>query len=108
LLEKIEGRIQEQIIINDGSKVAMTSLIFSQHFKAFGKMKSIQLEQNEIGKVIVRIVQKEAFTDSDIHEIINKMEKACNDKLKVELKFVESIDRTNRGKQKILIQNIEF
>lgn len=108
LIKRVEGREQEQIITYDGSRVAMTGIIFAQHFKAFGKMKNMQLEQNEIGKVTVRIEEKEKFNQEDINEVISKMESACNDNLNVNIEFVDSIARTVRGKHKFLIQNLKL
>ncbi|MFF2588518.1 phenylacetate--CoA ligase family protein [Peribacillus butanolivorans] len=108
LIKRVEGRKQEQLITSDGSRVAMTSIIFAQHFKAFGKMKNIQLEQNEIGKITVKIVEKEKFKQEDINEVINKMESACSGNLNVKIKFVDTIARTARGKHRFLIQNLKL
>lgn len=108
LIKTVEGRLQEQIITLNGSTVAMTSIIFAQHFSAFGKMKNMQLEQNEIGKITVRIVEKEKFTKDDVNEIINKMESACGGNLKVSIDFVDQIARTTRGKHRFLIQNLKL
>lgn len=106
LIKKIEGRQQEQIITLSGAKVAMTSIIFAQHFKAFGKIKTMQLVQNEIGKVTVKIVENEKLDGLDIDEVISKMENACNGYLKVDVEIVNNIERTSRGKHKFLIQNL--
>ena len=36
--------------------IAITSIIFAQHFNAFGKIKNMQLYQNRVGEVIVIII----------------------------------------------------
>lgn len=35
LVEKIEGRVQEMIVLNNGKVVPLTALFFGQHFNAF-------------------------------------------------------------------------
>ncbi len=107
-IERLQGREQEQIITNTGAKVAMTSIIFAQHFKAFGKIKNMQLEQSEIGKVIVKIVENEKLDSADKNEIINKMQASCSNEINVEIKIVDNINRTKSGKQRFLVQNLTF
>lgn len=107
LIKGIHGRIQEQIITEDGTKIALTSIIHSQHMDALGKVKEYQLIQNEKGKVEIKIVRSDKFRISDSEQIINKMESAADHKLKVNVEFVDHIDKTIRGKHKLLIQNIK-
>lgn len=106
LIKKIHGREQEQIITKDKSKIAMTSIIFSQHFNAFGKIKMMQLVQNEMGKVLVKIIEKEKLNKADLSEISDKMRKAAYNSIDVEIKIVDNIERTKSGKYKFLIQNV--
>lgn len=109
LIKKIQGREQEQIITNNGDKIAMTSIMsFANHFNAFSKIKMIQFEQNEIGKVIVKIVKKENSNNEDANEIISKMKSALRNKLDIEVKFVNDIERTKVGKYKFLVQNLKI
>lgn len=108
LIKKIHGRVQEQIVTEDFSKVALTSIIFSQHFDAFGRIKKLQIIQSEVGKVKVKIVPKDDFNNYDKNEIITKMRKACDDKLDIIIEEVSGIERTDRGKHKFLIQNLDL
>lgn len=107
MIKKIEGREQELIFTSNGSKVSMTSIIFAQHFKSFGKIVNMQLVQNEVGEVIVKIIEKEKLREEDINEIVSKMENACNGYLKVSVEIVSEIKRTSSGKHKFLIQNVD-
>jgi phenylacetate-CoA ligase len=106
LLKKIEGRLQDFIISNDKSLITLTALIFAQHFKAFGKIKNMQLYQDRIGEVEVRIIPTNDFLKKDSNEIIKKMESAVSGKIKVEVKIVDKIQRTQSGKYRFLIQKL--
>ncbi len=106
LLKKIEGRLQDFIVANDDSLITLTALIFAQHFDAFGKIKNMQLYQDCVGEVIVKIIPTNNFLKEDSNEIIKKMESAVSGKIKVEIKIVDKIKRTQSGKYKFLIQKL--
>jgi len=106
LLKKVEGRLQEFIVANDKSLITLTALIFAQHFDAFGKIKNMQLYQDCVGEVIVKIIPTNNFLKEDSNEIIKKMESVVGGKIKVEVKIVDKIQRTQSGKYKFLIQKL--
>lgn len=106
LLKKIEGRLQDFIVANDKSLITLTALIFAQHFRAFGKIKNMQLYQDRVGEVIVIIIPANEFLKEDSNEIIKKMENAVNGKIKVNVKLVDKIQRTSSGKYRFLIQKL--
>ena len=106
LFKKIEGRLQDFIVANDKSLITLTALIFAQHFKAFGKIKNMQLYQDRIGEVEVKIIPTNDFLKEDSNEIIKKMESAVNGKIKVKVKLVDKIQRTHSGKYRFLIQKL--
>jgi phenylacetate-CoA ligase len=108
LLKEIEGRLQDFIVANDKSLITLTALIFAQHFRAFGKIKNMQLYQSRVGEVIVIIIPANGFLKEDSYEIIKKMESAVSGKIKVEVKIVDKIQRTQSGKYKFLIQKLSI
>lgn len=108
VIRGIEGRENDQIISKSGAKISLTGIIFAQHFLAFSKIKKIQLEQHETGKVIVKIIEKELLSEEDKQEIKYKMESATKDELEVQIICVDEIPLTMRGKHKMLIQHLKF
>lgn len=106
LLKRIEGRLQDIVLIKDGSLVSLTALIFAQHFNAFLHIKEMQLVQEEPGKITVKIVKSDLYTASDEAEIFDKMETATNNMLDISFEYTEKIPRTDLGKYRFLIQKI--
>ncbi len=106
LLKRIEGRIQELVVTKNGALVTLTALIFAQHFNAFGKVKNMQLEQSEKGKVIVRIVRDQNYGSADEDEIRVKILQAIGGDLDIVFEYVSEIQRTKRGKYPFLIQKL--
>jgi phenylacetate-CoA ligase len=68
----------------------------------------MQLYQDKVGKVTVRIVPTEAFSEQDANEIIEKMEKAAGARISVRVECVDNIPRTRRGKYRFLEQKLEI
>ena len=77
-LSQITGRTQDYIITNNGSKVAITALIFGQHFHAFKNIQKWQLQQDIPGNVKVKIVKGCEYSSEDESEIQKKFRDICD------------------------------
>ena len=106
LLGKVDGRFQNMIILEDGKIIPLTAIIFGQHFTAFDKIKKMQIEQKETGKIIIRLIKSPKFTREDEEEMRRKIDTATNNSLSVEFEYVNDISRTQTGKNKFLIQHL--
>jgi phenylacetate-CoA ligase len=108
LFNKIEGRLQDYIVDNEGNLVTLTALIFGQHFNAFNKIVRMKLYQDKIGDVIVKIVSSIGFAKEDQLEIVDKMQTATSNKISVFIELVENVDLTERGKLRFLDQRLNI
>ena len=107
MIDRVEGRLQDYVIGSKGEKITLTALIFAQHFKAFEKIKKMQLYQNAAGKVTVRVVESQKLTNDDFTEIKSKMSEASHKSIDVDINILSDIPLTIRGKHRFLIQEIE-
>ncbi len=108
LLTRIEGRQQEYIIAADGRAISLTGLVFGQHWHAFAKMRQLQLEQNEPGKVTLRIAREPAFGEEDEREILEKIHGVVGPGLDVTFEYVDYIPPTARGKHVFVRQSLQL
>ena len=102
ILSSLKGRAKDYIINSEGKKIYLVGFIFGGHLEAFNYIRSWQLEQNEIGKVNLRIVKNKGYsieTEKKLKEIFLK------EKIDITFTYVEKIKKTNSGKQLFLIQN---
>jgi phenylacetate-CoA ligase len=106
LIEKVEGRIQEMIVLNNGKIVPLTALFFGQHFSAFNTIKKMQVVQDEIGKILIRIIKSDNFSQDDHQEMIQTLQIATDNALNIQIEFVDDIPRTKTGKHKFLMQQL--
>jgi phenylacetate-CoA ligase len=106
LIDRIEGRKQEYVIAADGGRVTLTALIFAQHFPAFTRIRSMQLQQDRAGEILVRVVPAGGFSRSDAMEIERKIASVSGGKLRARVQVIEELSLTLRGKHRFLVQNM--
>ncbi len=106
-LKSIEGRGKDIILLSDGSKVSLTAFIFGQHFEEFSKITELQIQQDRIGEILVRLVQSESFSSLDEQTLEDKMQNSVSGKIAIEFEYVQQIEKTHRGKHRFLVQNIK-
>lgn len=106
LIERIEGRQQEYVVTSDNRAIALTGLVFGQHWHAFAKMEQMQFVQEEPGKVVLRIVKRPDFDTSDEAEIRTKVQECVLHGLDLAFEYVEEIPRTPSGKHIFVKQSV--
>jgi phenylacetate-CoA ligase len=106
LLEDVEGRTCEYVFTEDGRKVSLTGLVFGQHFRAFERIKKIQLYQDKEGQLEIRIVKSSDYSSEDEHEVRTAIQKAVRSGLEMTFCYVNDIPQTGRGKHRLLIQKL--
>jgi phenylacetate-CoA ligase len=107
VLKKIEGRTQDFIYLQDNTRVSLTAFIFGQHLPQFAKIREMQLEQHKAGHLILRIVRGRGYDANDERDILNRLCRSVSGKINIEFSYVNSIEKTHRGKHRFLIQKID-
>jgi len=105
VLANLLGREQESLYAKDGSEIQLTGNYLID--KDIDGIEQIQLEQNEFGKVLVKIIKNEKFTEKDKVKIIDAFKAKYRDAIKPEIIFTNEILFASNGKHKYLIQNIK-
>ena len=103
-LKRIVGRTQDYIYTKRGDRLALTALIFGQHYRAFNHIVKWQLYQTVPGEVTVRIVKGTRFSTADEDEIRSKFWDIAE--VAVHFEFLDAIPLTRSGKFMFLVQKI--
>ncbi len=107
ILEKLIGRWnQEMIVGKNGALISMAAL--NLHSDAFEKVHRFQLHQKKPGEVILKVVPKINFSHKDRENILRAFYKKIGDDIQLSLKEVDKIELTQRGKSKLLIQDLSI
>jgi phenylacetate-CoA ligase len=105
LLSSIEGRVADIIITKDNTIIQFAPMLFGSHFKAYANIIDFQVCQDEIGKLRIRIVRGENYTQDDEIALTSGITSSIN--LDIVFEYVDSIDRTEMGKHRYVVQKLK-
>lgn len=105
IITKLLGREADFIYNKEKKQIFLVGLIFGGHIQAFNYVQTWQIHQDEIGKIDIYIVKFSGYNSQTENEIITLFR---NNSIDATVHYVNSIEKTIRGKQKFLIQNIHL
>lgn len=103
---KITGRSQDYVVNKFNENISVTGLVFGQHFKAFAKILQWQIVNAIPGDLLVKIIKNRDFDKEDEKEIIEKL--SFNGQFTVAIEYVTTIQKTARGKHKLVIREFDL
>jgi len=109
LLKEVKGRwYQERIVTKKGNHILITAL--NSHSDIFDNVKQFQYYQDNLDKVVLRIVRKDSYSNADTQKIWHELNTKLRNQIKLEIQFLSEIPLTDRGKYRFLVQRlpIEF
>lgn len=107
VVEKIEGRLQEFIVCNDCRLIAVNSLT-TRHFADLATAEDVQFEQTTPGHLQVRVAPGMHLSVQARRRIAQALEAKTQGGCAVEVIGVDRIARTQRGKQRMLVQHLDL
>lgn len=104
-ITNLQGRKADYLISSDNEKYYTVGWLDVHYMKNTNAIKSYQFEQNEKGKVLIRLViNEELAKKTSIEDEFKKLLSLHN--FTCSFEYLNEIPLTKRGKQKIVIQNI--
>ena len=107
-LSQVIGREQEIAVGLNGEKITLTALIFGRHADYFNHIIKMQIINTEPGKLIVKVIPKESFSDEHIAEIEDMLSQKQGMPFQTKAHLVNKIDGTKRGKHRFLIRQFRL
>lgn len=97
LIKSIQGRWDNnKIYLNDNSYVSSTAL--NLHSSLFSYIEGMQYIQYEIGKLEIKIIKSDSFSDLIEEKFITHFKAAFNGKCRFKLNYVDKIEKETNGK----------
>lgn len=100
----IDGRNEDFIITPEG----LTMKIHSYLFKDTKEIKECQIVQYRLGEVVFRIVKRPDYSTWNETHLREKVRKWISASIKVNFEYVDEIERTDSGKFKAVVSNINI
>lgn len=98
-------RSEVHLISKNGQKVFKGAMTL--HVEELKKIKRYQYVQNEPGKAALCIVPEEKMKDAEIARVKEYITRRCEGMLDIEIKFVDELQLTTRGKYNWAVNNIK-
>jgi phenylacetate-CoA ligase len=109
IVDSIEGRLQGILYTKDKRPIADITLDFQGNLNGtLNQVYRYQFIQDSYGECTMLVVPEMGFNESHKIGIEREMNKQFGDKLKVSVKTVDNIPKTSRGKERLVVQNIEM
>ena len=107
LMQRIEGRCQEFVVCADHRLVSITTL-GAAHFHELSQVDRIQFEQQRPGRVTLKIVTAHGLSAADKLRMAAAVRDKTQGGCEVDVQEVAVIERTARGKQRMLVQHLDL
>lgn len=105
LMERVIGRQADFLKRPDGSLVAGVSLV-ERTLTAIPGIEQMQLIQNELYRVCVKVVKDNVFDDISQNRLRSELQSVFGDRITVDLEYVQALDQTSSGKYRFSICNV--
>jgi phenylacetate-CoA ligase len=107
VLERIEGRLQEFVVCADHRLISVTTL-GAAHFSSLVDVRSMQYEQHQPGRVQLKVVADHDLDAATQRQIADAVRAKTQGGCEVEIIRVAEIERTARGKHRMLVQHLDI
>lgn len=102
MVTQIDGRIEGYVITPDGRRLGRLDVLF----KDTSSIREIQLVQEKIDSVTMKIARRPEYTVEDEKKLIENLRKYVGDIIKVDVEYVAFIQREPNGKIRQVISNV--
>jgi len=107
VMQGIQGRCQEFVVCADHRLVSITTL-GAAHFHELSQVDRVQFEQREPGRVTLKVVTAHCLSAADRLRMAAAVRDKTQGGCEVDVQEVRSIERSARGKQRMLIQHLDL
>jgi phenylacetate-CoA ligase len=104
--ERIVGRLQEFVVCHDHRLTSITA-IGAAHFPEMAAADAIQYEQKKPGELLLKLASEEPLDPAALRRIAAAVERKLQGGCDVEAASVARIERTPRGKARMIVQHLD-
>lgn len=107
VMRRVEGRLQEFVVCSDHRLVSVTTL-GAAHFAELASVQAIQFEQQQPGAITLKVVASRRLSEAERASIAQAVRAKTQGGCEVSVLDVPAIERTARGKHRMLIQHLDL
>ena len=103
VLLRIEGRADDYVITPEGARI----MRFDYVFKDAMNVREVQIVQEQLGEIIVRLVCRPGYSKNDETDINREMHRWISPRLAVRFEYVREIERQANGKFRAVLSRLK-
>ena len=103
VLLRIEGREDDYVITPEGTRI----MRFDYVFKDAMNVKEVQIVQEQLGEITVRLVRRPGYGARDEGEISREIQRWISPRLAVRFEYVQEIERQANGKFRAVLSQLK-
>jgi phenylacetate-CoA ligase len=103
ILLRIEGREDDYVVTPEGARI----MRFDYVFKDALNVKEVQIVQEQLGEVTVRLVRRPGYSTKDEVEISREIQRWISPRLIVRFEYVQEIEREHNGKFRAVLSRLQ-
>ncbi len=105
MLEKVEGRVFDIIVGTNGNHLSGTfwTILLREYVEG---IKSFQVVQEELGRLLLRLVVDERFDDAAKEKLERGIRDKCGEDMMIEIETVDEIPLTGSGKHRFVVSKV--
>jgi phenylacetate-CoA ligase len=103
VVKAIDGRIEDYILTPEGNRIGRMDHIF----KDMINIRECQIYQDKIESVVFRVVKGNNYSERDEKQLLDEARKRLGNSINIELSYVDSIEKTARGKLRFVISKLD-
>lgn len=102
VIRQVYGRTGKYFVLPNGSRVTNISVIA----KKCHNVRFMQVVQEQLGEIAVRIVRDKNYTTKDEQEVEEQFRRKVGDELTIRFEYVDDVERTAAGKYTSIINRL--
>lgn len=102
VVARIDGRQEDYVILRNGTRLVCMDRIFRDTVT----IREAQIHQKLPGKITLRIVRGEGYTQADEHMLLTEARRIAGDDLDITIEYVDRLERTRAGKLRFVVSEL--
>jgi phenylacetate-CoA ligase len=105
LTEDVTTKAEDLLRLRDGRLIPPS--VLTHPFKPLDSIEGSQIVQTDLDRLVIRIVAGAKFGDGDQEHLVRELRARLGDDMRIDVELVDELPRTNRGKFKWVVSQID-
>lgn len=106
LMDDVTTKAEDTITLKDGRLISPS--ILTHPFKPMTSIEGSQIIQKEYDQIIIKIVPRSEYKDSDTDVLIKGLQERLGEDVKINIEFIDELPRTKNGKFRWVISEVNM